>query len=155
MKSDHELMKLAKRTAPAMVRTNEGRPTSPEIRICFSYSSTEAPIDGSNTFTHELREHVSRASGFTIVDNLHDDYDVLFMNPLSRSPGHPYALSEIRTALIGKENRKLVVRAINKSNGQNGDPIFDRQRYSDYGSTMKLLNVADFVIFQSDFQKSF
>ena len=39
-----------------------------DIRICFSYSHTDAPLDGSNNFTRALREFVSRVPGFTIVD---------------------------------------------------------------------------------------
>jgi hypothetical protein len=113
-------------------------------------------LDGSNTFTRALREHVSRVPGFTIVDDLLDDYDVLFMNQLNRSPGNPYALSEIRAALTGKGKRKLVVRAINlKSNNQDRYPILDPRLYSHDRSTLDLLNMADFVIFQSDFQKGF
>jgi hypothetical protein len=149
-------MKLAKSTAPAIVRTNEGRTTSPEIRICFSYVHTDAPLDGSNTFLRALREHVSRVAGFTIVDNLHDEFDVLFMNQLSRSPGNAYALSEIHAALTGKEKRKLVVRAINlKAHDQDKDPIQNPQHDLHDRATIDLLNMADFVIFQSHFQKRF
>ncbi len=144
------------KSAHAINHSNEERATVAELRICFSYAHTDAPMDGSNTFTRALREHVSRVPGFTIVDNLHDDYDVLFMNQLSRSPGSPYALSEIRAALTGKGKRKLIVRAINlKSNDQDKDRIRDLRHYSHDRSTMDLLNMADFVIFQSEFQKSF
>jgi len=141
---------------PVTERSYAVRSTAADIRICFSYAHTDAPMDGSNTFTRALREHVSRVPGFTIVDNLHDDYDVLFMNQLSRSPGSPYALSEIRAALTKRGKRKLVVRAINlKRNYQHTDPIRHLRHYALDKSTLDLLNMADFVIFQSDFQKSF
>jgi hypothetical protein len=144
------------RSAHSINRSHEECATAADLRICFSYAHTDAPLDGSNTFTRALREHVSRVPGFTIVDDLLDDYDVLFMNQLNRSPGNPYALSEIRAALTGKGKRKLVVRAINlKSNNQDRYPILDPRLYSHDRSTLDLLNMADFVIFQSDFQKGF
>jgi glycosyltransferase involved in cell wall biosynthesis len=117
---------------------------------------TDTPFDGSNNFTRALREHVSRVPGFTIVDDLNGDYDVLFMNQLSRSPSSPYALSEIRAALSGGRKKKLVVRAINlKRNYRYRDPIRYLQHYLRDRSTLDLLNMADFVIFQSAFQKGF
>jgi hypothetical protein len=148
-------MKIA-RSAPVINRSYEERATLADIRICFSYTHTDAPLDGSNNFTRVLREYVSRVPGFTIVDDLHDDYDVLFMNQLSRSPGSPYALSEIRAALSGGGKKKLVVRAINlERHYRHGDPIHYLRHYIRDRSTLDLLNMADFVIFQSAFQKSF
>jgi len=144
------------RNAPVVNRSYEERATAADIRICFSYRHTDAPLDGSNTFTRALREYVSRVPGFTIVDDLHGDYDVLFMNQLSRSPGSPYALSEIRVALTGGGKRKVVVRAVNlKCNYQYRDPLRYLRHYMRDRSTLDLLNMADFVIFQSIFQKSF
>jgi glycosyltransferase involved in cell wall biosynthesis len=141
---------------PATNCSYQKRATVADIRICFSYMHSDAPLDGSNNFTRALREHVSRGPGFTIVDDLHGDYDVLFMNQLSRSPGSPYALSEIRAALNGGGKRKMVVRAINlKRNYQYWDPIRYFRHYMRDRSTLDLLNMADFVIFQSAFQKGF
>jgi hypothetical protein len=144
------------RNALAMSRSPEECATAADLRICFSYAHIDAPLDGSNTFTRALREHVLSVPGFTIVDDLHDDYDVLFMNQLNRSPGNRYALSEIRAALTGKGKRKLVVRAINLTrNNQGRGSIADPRHCAHDRSTVDLLNMADFVIFQSDFQKGF
>lgn len=148
-------MKIASRVLE-IDRSYEDRTTVADLRICFSYTHTDAPWDGANTFTRSLREYVSRSSGFTIVDDLHDDYDVLFMNQLSRSPGSPYALSEIRAALSRRSNKKVVVRAINlRRNNHYRHPIRYLRHYISDRSTIDLLNMADFVIFQSTFQKSF
>jgi glycosyltransferase involved in cell wall biosynthesis len=148
-------MKLA-RSAPVSNRSYEERATVANIRLCFSYRHTDAPLDGSNNFTRALREHVSRVPGFTIIDDLHGDYDVLFMNQLSRSPGSPYSLSEIRAALSDGRKKKLVVRAINLNcNYQSRDPIGYLRHFMRDRSTLDLLHMADFVIFQSAFQKGF
>lgn len=134
----------------------EGRVTATEIRLCFSYTHTEAPLDGINSFTRALREHISRTPGFAFVNDLQADYDVLFMNQLERSPGIPYALSEIRAALGDGEKKKLVVRAVNLNrnnpdgNSTSGFPLDLADQ-----SSIDLLNLADFVIFQSAFQKGF
>ena len=74
---------------PVTDRSYEERGTVANIRLCFSYTHTDAPLDGSNNFARALHEHVSRVPGFTIVDDLNGDYDVLFMNQLSRSPEVP------------------------------------------------------------------
>jgi hypothetical protein len=142
--------------APATNCSHKEGATAANVRLCFSYTHTDAPLDGSNNFTRALREHMSSVPGFTIVDDLHCDYDVLFMNQLSRSPGSPYALSEIRKALSDGRKKKLVVRAINlKRNYQYRDPIRYLRHYLRDRSTLDLLNMADFVIFQSAFQKRF
>jgi len=144
------------RSAHVIDRSCEEPATVAGIRICFSYTHTDAPLDGSNNFTRALREHVSRVPGFTIVDDLRGDFDVLFMNQLSRSPGSPYAISEIRVLLDGGKKKKLVVRAINLNrNYQHKDPIRYLQHYMRDRPILDLLNMADFVIFQSAFQKSF
>jgi len=143
-------------SAPLSNYCHEEFATIAGIRICFSYTHTDAPLDGSNTFARTLREYVSRVPGFRIIDDLHDDYDVLFMNQLSRSPGSPYPLSEIRAARSRTTRKKLVVRAINlRRNCRYRDPIRYLRDYMDDRSTLDLLNMADFVIFQSAFQKSF
>ena len=112
------------RSTPITDRSHEDRTALADIRLCFSYMHTDTPFDGSNNFTRALREHVSRVPGFTIVADLNGDYDVLFMNQLSRSPSSPYALSEIRAALSGGRKKKLVVRAINLNrNYEYKDPI--------------------------------
>jgi glycosyltransferase involved in cell wall biosynthesis len=148
-------MKMAT-SAPTNNHSSEERATVADVRICFSYTHTDAPLDGSNNFTRVLREYVSRVPGFTIADDLHDDYDVLFMNQLSRSPGSPYALSEIRAALSGLTKKKMVVRAINlRRNYRYRDPVSYLRHYMRDRSTLNLLNMADFVIFQSSFQKNF
>jgi len=148
-------MKIARNT-PVVNRSYKERAAVADIRICFPYTHTDAPVDGSNTFTRALREYVSRAPGFTIVDNLHDDYDVLFMNQLNRSPGSPHPFSEIRTKLSGVKRKKVVVRAINLCrNYQRRDPIRYLRDYMHDRAALALLNMADFVIFQSSYQKDF
>ena len=148
-------MKMA-RNASATNCSYQESVTVGGIRICFSYTHTDAPLDGSNTFTRVLREYVSRVAGFSIVDDLHDDYDVLFMNQLSRSRGSPYTLPEIHAALRSGRKKKVVVRAINLRRNYPHKRAIHSLRHSVHDrSTVDLINMADFVIFQSDFQKGF
>ncbi len=101
------------RNVPVTGGSHVERSAVADIRVCFSYAHTDAPLDGSNTFTRALRENVSCVPGLTIINDLDSEYDILFMNQLSRSPGSPYALSEIRAALDDGSEKKLVVRAVN------------------------------------------
>jgi glycosyltransferase involved in cell wall biosynthesis len=144
------------RNAPVTRGSHVERSAVADIRVCFSYAHTDAPFDGSNTFTRALRKNVSCAQGFTVVNNLDSEYDVLFMNQLSRSPGSLYALSEIREALDGGCEKKLVVRAVNlECNDPYADPLHFLSHHKSEGAVLDLLNMADFVIFQSAYQKDF
>ena len=49
-------MKIAP-SAPITNGSYEERATVADIRLCFSYTHTDAPLDGSNNFTRALREH--------------------------------------------------------------------------------------------------
>jgi glycosyltransferase involved in cell wall biosynthesis len=140
------------RNASTIQRSYEERATVADIEVCFSYTHTDAPSDGGNSFTRALREYVSRVPGFTIVDDMHSEYDILFMNQLSQSPRIPYELSEVRAALDRGREKKMVVRAINlECNRPHTKPIdCEPDRI-----ILDFLNMADFVIFQSAFQKSF
>src|SRR5579864_7322478 len=107
-----------------------------DLRLCFSYMHTDVPSDGSNSFARALRGQLSRTQGLAIVDDVRGDYDVLFMNQLSRGPENPHNLSEIRGVLRAGKHRKLVVRAINLN------------RNCEYGGTIHSLlrNVRDLAI---------
>ena len=138
-----------------MARSYQERAAVADVRICFAYRHTDAPPDGSNTFTRALREYVSSVPHFTIVDDLHSDYDVLFMNQLNRSPGSP-VFSFGNPCSTGGENQK-------KAGGpgrQSKSAILCNRFYPLSGqafndrSVLDLLNMADFVIFQSAFQKT-
>ena len=121
-----------------------------ELRICFFYTHSEIPSDGSNSFARALHGHLSQVRGLTIVDDVRGEYDVLFMNQLSRGPRSSHNLSEIRGVLRAGKNKKLVVRAINLNrNREYGGPI--RSLLPNYvrdKAIFKLLGMADFVIFQ-------
>jgi glycosyltransferase involved in cell wall biosynthesis len=129
---------------------------SDNLRLCFSYAHTDAPADGSNSFVRALRGHLSQSLGVTIVDDLHGQYDVLFTNQLSRAPGSRFSVSEIRALLNAENSRKLVVRAINLSGNYEADMPSDLPFRTDLQDQpiLELLNLADFVIFQSAFQKT-
>jgi glycosyltransferase involved in cell wall biosynthesis len=126
------------------------------IRICFSYQHAKVPVDGTNSFARVLRDYVSRSPQFTIVDDLRDDYDLLFLNQLNRSPSARYSMSEIRAALDGGRKKKVVVRAINlQSKGPAENPPRNLRHSPLDRWTLELVNSADHVIFQSAFQKEF
>jgi glycosyltransferase involved in cell wall biosynthesis len=125
-----------------------------DLRLCFSYMHTDAPSDGSNSFARALRGHLSRTQGLTIVDDVRGDYDVLFMNQLNQGPESSHSLSKIRRVLRAGKHRKLVVRAINLNrNCEDGGPVHSFLRNVRDLAILKLLKMADFVIFQSAFQE--
>lgn len=137
------------------------------IKICFSYKHVEKPWGGANNFIRALYNKLMETNDFELIDNIDDEYDILFMNQLSKGPfsyrvssgnrNNMYEMKVIKR-LIAPHGRgkKLVVRAVNLL--QHSHNI----RITNYLScmvadwrTIKLLGFADYVIFQSRYQKDF
>ena len=121
------------------------------IRVCFAYRPFDPPLDGTNVFTRLLRQYVSREPGFQVVDDVGGDYDVLFMNQLSRGEGNPYSLSDIREIKDTDPEIKIVIRPVSLGRARGSMEIVGDGNDE---SVAELLGMADFVIFQSAFQQS-
>ena len=137
------------------------------MRIHFTYKFILEPWGGANNFMRALHAELTESGTYEFVESIDEPCDVLFMNELGTGPGGgrkniPLRLVRKQKSRFvglsdGKEaRRKVVVRAVNLNwNSFNHGPrnlIFgkwkDRQ-------TLALLNLADAVIFQSDYQREF
>lgn len=127
-----------------------------KIKLHFAYRHVEGPWGGANNFVRALNQFISNSPDFELVATTDQKFDILFMNQLGAGPGggkKHWNLGEIR-ALIAEQQCKLVVRAVNvkmKVRLEGGlrtlvnDYLQDRK-------VLKLLNQADMVIFQSQYQ---
>lgn len=128
------------------------------LRIHFTYRTIEQPHGGANNFLRALRSALACDPAFALVDDFDADFDILFMNQLSAGPANGSAvipLGRIRERLAGRAIApKLVVRAVNLRReshpltigGFIPNWLIDRR-------VVALLNMADAVIFQSDYQR--
>lgn len=130
------------------------------MKIYMTYKTVEQPWGGANSFLRALKESISRSGDITFVDDV-AKADIIFMNQISSGPGNG---SKIITPnyvnVLRRKNpkAKLVVRAVNLESHAYGSASikyyigkgFRNDRY-----TKKILRMADFVIYQSAYQKSF
>jgi glycosyltransferase involved in cell wall biosynthesis len=129
------------------------------IRIHFTYGVVERPHGGANNFLRALRKVLGSDPSFELVDDFAAPYDVLFMNQLTTGPANGSTvipLAKIRARVGQGQNRpRLVVRAVNLRHESHSRTIagfipnwlLDRR-------VVRLLNMADKVIYQSDYQRS-
>jgi len=134
------------------------------IRIHFTYRHVDKPWGGANTFVRALSKALLESKDFQQTTNFDEPCDLLFMNQIGAGPGsnfREWQLSFIRNRIFGSvlnENGMrpaLVVRAVNLMRNVDVDCgirtwllgyIQDRK-------IIALLNMADLVIFQSNYQK--
>jgi glycosyltransferase involved in cell wall biosynthesis len=136
--------------------------TAPATKIHFAYRHVDKPWGGANNFIRALHAYLQRQGRFTFTAAIDEDCDVLFMNQLGRGPGdpgRPWKISEIEPLLrqnAAGRRRKLVVRAVNLNRHafRAGPRNFLFGFWQDR-ATVKLLNLADVAIFQSEYQRSF
>ena len=127
------------------------------ISIFFTYRHIDDTWGGANTFIRNIRKFLEDDLSFKVVDSI-EDCDIIFMNQLSSGPGNnsqKIKLSKIKKYIL-KSPRKisLVVRAVNLRLNVDFQSKF-LTRFLAYVSdrkTIKLLNIADVVIFQSHYQ---
>ncbi|MFN4164141.1 MAG: hypothetical protein ACK4GK_06175 [Ferrovibrio sp.] len=133
------------------------------IRISFTYHPSDAPGGGANNFLRGLKTYLAAKPDFILNGSGREPFDILFMNELNQGPNGGVSrlrLSEItdriRTSRQAGHKAKLVVRAVNQRRQQEG------LSWRDYLSAwladravLKLLDLADFVIFQSNYQRGF
>ncbi len=127
------------------------------IRIHFTYRHVDKPWGGANNFIRALRSELSQDDSIQLVETPEAACDIVFMNQLGQGPrnnGQRYRLAQVQRWKA--EGRRIVVRAVNLNRhafrmglrNLTLGWLQDRQ-------TIALLNLADFVIFQSDYQRSF
>lgn len=134
-----------------------------KIRIHFTYRHVEKPWGGANNFIRALHEDLQGSGKFEIVSSIEEPCDILFMNQLGTGPGGNGAmisLSKVKK-LLGRKGkrgemrvRKLVVRAVNLN--LHAHPRSPRNITIGYWKdrqNIALLNLADAVIFQSEYQR--
>lgn len=130
------------------------------IRIFFAYRHIDAPWGGANNFVRGLWRTLSRAGDFSLSHDPDAPFDILFMNQLGKGPGGGgghWRLAEIDALRRKNPGARLVVRAINlraHSHAGQGLRAWWSNRRRD-GEALALLHRADFVIFQSAYQKGF
>lgn len=131
------------------------------IRIHFTYRHVLKPWGGANNFISALNRNLAASGQFTIVDSPTEPLDILFMNQVGKGPASPGAKPwrprEIVALLAAQTPRpRLVVRAVNLNRHafRMGPRNFLFGRPED-NRTLELLNMADLVIFQSEYQLGF
>jgi glycosyltransferase involved in cell wall biosynthesis len=127
------------------------------IRVHFTYRHVDKPWGGANNFIRAIKTELAHDDRFALTDTVDPLCDVVFMNQLCKGPGgngQRYTLAQVRRWKA--EGRAIVVRAINLNwhafriglRNMTLGWLQDRQ-------TIALLNLADFVIFQSVYQREF
>jgi glycosyltransferase involved in cell wall biosynthesis len=136
-----------------------------KIKIFFGYKHTQDPWGGANNFIRALFG-LSGDDNFIVHHDINSKSDILFFSQLSCGPGNVeigmkknYHFSDIKR-LKEKSSAKLVVRAVNLNVNSSRLSLSSFASYVKDGlladiNAIRLVNLADFVIFQSEFQKSF
>jgi glycosyltransferase involved in cell wall biosynthesis len=127
-----------------------------KVRICFSYKHIDAPWGGANNFIRALYQSMEVSEYFELVENIADDYDILFMNELGLGPVNGSSKMTLADVEKVRGNKKVVVRAVNLlRHSQTLRPWNYLKAWLADRDVIQLLNMADFVVFQSDYQRSF
>lgn len=125
-------------------------------RIYFSYKHVDKPWGGANNFIRTLSAHLGADADWKLVASAIEQVDIMFMNQLGLGPG-----SSRRRLRIGEvkqlqrlDRRKIVVRAVNLYR----HAFRMGPRNLVYGAledlaTLRLLGMADHVVFQSAYQR--
>jgi glycosyltransferase involved in cell wall biosynthesis len=128
-----------------------------KIKIYFNYKHIAEPWGGANNFIRALYQALDDSGEFEFADDIEDDYDILFMNQLGMGPARNSQwskLKEIKEVLVKNKKTKIIVRAVNfklHSDGINLRSLIHFFRKDI--EVIKLLNVSEFNIFQSLYQK--
>jgi glycosyltransferase involved in cell wall biosynthesis len=129
-------------------------------RLYFGYKFIDGPWGGANSTVRALYRSIQSDKRLTLVDDV-SECDVFFMSSLSKGPGAgstAYSYAEIKNILSQNPKIKLVFRAVNLRRHIN--PMWairhlingDSRRDKDI---LRVMSLADKIIFQSDYQKSF
>ncbi len=125
------------------------------INVYLTYQFTNKPWGGANNFIRLLFYELKKSGDFLFASSFDESCDVILMNQLSAGPGRnskKIPLKQIKA--LRKHGAKIIVRAINLNKHAHGIRSFLTGWFEDR-QIIKLLNVADFVIFQSEYQRNF
>lgn len=135
-----------------------------KIKIYFNYKHIETAWGGANNFIRYLYRKIISEEDLEIVSDINSEYDILFLNTLSRGPGRQsfkkfISLREVKnikkygwTSLFRyllhrrKCNKKIIIRAVNLIKH-----TYNRYNKRDGIILFILNNLADYVIFQSQY----
>jgi glycosyltransferase involved in cell wall biosynthesis len=140
-----------------------------KIRIHVGYKTTEAPWGGANNFIRTLQRELEATGRYVFTDSMETECDLLFMNQLTVGPGSQISFDRVRRVREGRRTLadrlrgrrapsagRLVVRAVNLNRHafQMGlrNALLGRRQDRE---VLDLVNFADFVIFQSRYQREF
>jgi glycosyltransferase involved in cell wall biosynthesis len=133
------------------------------LRIYFGYQTIEAPWGGANTFIRTLQNNLMKSdSDIEIVTDIRADFDIFFMNQLSSGPlndSMKWSIEAVKKITRKEKSalprRRLVVRCVNLSSNVeiNTGLIRKIKAYLNDRKVIALINIADLVIFQSEYQR--
>ncbi|KLE11779.1 hypothetical protein AF80_00075 [Aliarcobacter butzleri L355] len=125
------------------------------IHIYFNYKHTDKPWGGANNFNRLLHKKLSENDDFVLEEKISKSTDIIFMNGTSNGASIDKNQGTVTYRQFKKfkaSGAKVVIRSINlKQHAHGHHPL---SAWKDYW-TIKMLNEADFVIFQSDYQRNF
>lgn len=133
------------------------------IKIHFAYRHIDKPWGGANNFLRALNQNLRNNTEFLLTTSFADPCDILFMNQLSAGPQSDFKQWRLATIkqrikqsqnIIKSSQLKLVVRAVNLNLNvylEGGIRTWILGYLQDR-KVLKLLNMADMVIFQSQYQ---
>ncbi|MBY3363423.1 glycosyltransferase family 4 protein [Rhizobium laguerreae] len=129
------------------------------MKIFCGYETTDAPWGGANTFLRALYGELAETHGMELVFSMEKNVDLVFLNQTSRGPGSGSQQIEQQFVddLLGKSSSlPVVVRAVNlrRHSAKRGGLAwwFSADRLRDR-KTLSILANANYVIFQSDYQR--
>lgn len=128
------------------------------IKIYFGYKSLSKPLGGANSFLRALNNLILKSNDFEIVDNIEKVPDIILLNQLNKGGGteQKYKIQDILNIKSLYPNCKIVTRAVNLKSHSHGLGVRTFfKNYNEDKNTIKLLNMSDFVIFQSNYQLNF
>jgi glycosyltransferase involved in cell wall biosynthesis len=126
------------------------------LRIHFTYRHVDRPWGGANNFIRALRAALLADGNYHIVNDPTEPSDIVFMNQLGSGPAGSgdWRLADVRRWQA--QGRRVVVRAVNLN--RHAFPLGPRNLTLGWWrdrQTVGLLNLADFAIFQSEYQLQF
>lgn len=127
------------------------------MKVTFTYKHIDQPWGGANNFLRALYRELTIRGRFEITHSMDQDVDLVFMNQLGLGPGGgKFQFRQLESFLKPEKSRKkkIVVRAVNLNLHAHklGLTNVTKGLWEDL-QTIRLLNIADEVIFQSEYQK--
>jgi glycosyltransferase involved in cell wall biosynthesis len=129
------------------------------MRVFFTYKHIDQPWGGANNFIRALHGELACVK-YEFVKTIESNCDIIFMNQLGTGPGSKgkdISINFLKKLKSKKRSApKIVVRAVNLNwhAHRHGVRNIILGRWKDR-QTLKLLNMADVVIFQSAYQRDF